>query len=180
MICICGYIICRSAEPFLRSVYHTCLTQLRTLIPFTKIQRTAPSWSGYVKRSLVLLHTDGMDEIDHNPLSKIYQQRIIESHLVFKQSLNPDETLKELSQPNAHPPTSLEYHTTPTTQLLKEWRDSCRDVLCHLYCYATTSSSCTNGLVDTLQKMKVSRIIELGAGNRLHGKVTAAYHCSGI
>jgi hypothetical protein len=55
----------------------------------------------------------GLDEIDHNPLSKIYQQRFIESHRLFKASLNPEETLEELNKQNAHPPTSLEYHATP-------------------------------------------------------------------
>ena len=113
----------------------------------------------------------GLDEIDHNPLSKIYQQRFIESHRLFKASLNPEETLEALNKQNAHPPTSLEYHATPAAHLLQEWRDSCRDVLCHLYCYATMSSSCTSALIDALQKMKVSRIIELGAGTGYMAKL---------
>lgn len=46
--------------------------------------------------------------------------------------------------------------------LLAEWKDSCRDFLCHLYAYATISTTSLNGIRSVLRGCK--SIVEVGAG----------------
>jgi hypothetical protein len=55
-------------------------------------------------------------------------------------------------------------HETPAPDLLREWRDSCRDFLCHLYAYATTSNEVLMRLKTTLQLLGATGITEMGAG----------------
>jgi len=55
-------------------------------------------------------------------------------------------------------------HETPGPSLLCQWRDSCRDFLCHLYAYATVSNDTLTKLVEELQRLKIQRIYEVGAG----------------
>jgi hypothetical protein len=58
--------------------------------------------------------------------------------------------------------------------LLRDWQDSCRDFLCHLYAYATLSADTLQTLKDRLQGHVVA---EMGAGtgylSHLIGNVTA-------
>ena len=106
----------------------------------------------------------GLGEVDYHPLSAIHQQRLLESHCVFSGSCNAHETLRELNKVRGYLPTQLEYHNTPAPLLLQEWRDSCRDVLCHLFCYATLASSTLLSLIEKLRELKVKSVMELGAG----------------
>ena len=58
-----------------------------------------------------------------------------------------------------------EEHETPAPRILMEWRDSCRDFLCHLYAYATLSEDTVEKLMKILtDQYHVRSILELGAG----------------
>ena len=58
-----------------------------------------------------------------------------------------------------------EHHATLAPALLQDWRDSCRDFLCHLYCYATVSSQILVELYsDFLEHFGIHSIVEVGAG----------------
>ena len=58
----------------------------------------------------------------------------------------------------------LAQHETLAPALLKQWRDSCRDFLCHLYAYATLNLSSPQKIRSFLQEMKCTGITEIGAG----------------
>jgi len=69
-------------------------------------------------------------------------------------------------------------HETPAPALLAEWRDSCRDFLCHLYSYATVSQSTIRKLSRILASYQQrDGIIELGAGT---GYVAACLRQAGV
>jgi hypothetical protein len=52
-----------------------------------------------------------------------------------------------------------------TPRLFLEWRDSCRDFLCHLYSYASIANSVwEHGILPALQTRQLFHILELGAG----------------
>jgi hypothetical protein len=106
----------------------------------------------------------GIEEVDYHPLSSIHQQRLLESHQVFSGWSSAKETVHELNKLRGCLPTQLEYHDTPAPPLLQEWRDSCRDVLCHLFCYATVATTTIQALVAKLRELEVKSVIELGAG----------------
>lgn len=114
----------------------------------------------------------GLDVEDstHHVLSKIHQQRLVESHLLFDaHDVDGTVTLRELNRTVSLDRFSLEYHETPASPLLAEWRDSCRDVLCNLYCYATLSPTTIRNLTKALHGVK--SITELGAGTGYLAKV---------
>ena len=56
-----------------------------------------------------------------------------------------------------------ERHTTLAPPLLQEWRDSCRDFVCHLYGYATVSSRTLHSL-RTTSLTDIQTVVEVGAG----------------
>lgn len=58
----------------------------------------------------------------------------------------------------------LAKHETLAPMLLKQWRDSCRDFVCHLYAYATLNLSSLQKIRSFLQEMKCTGITEIGAG----------------
>ena len=75
-----------------------------------------------------------------------------------------------------------EAHETPAPPLLREWRDTCRDTLCHLYAYATISDGVLGQLKDTLLGLGVTKVLEVGAGTgylayllREHGLAVDSY-----
>jgi hypothetical protein len=117
----------------------------------------------------------GLRESDDHPLAKLYHIRLRESHRLFSKRLDASETMKALEETNVHPPTSLDYHTTVASPILQEWRDSCRDDLCHLYCYATISKPTLQKVVSWLMKLKVTNILELGAGTGYIAKLLQAF-----
>ncbi|KAI2510938.1 hypothetical protein MHU86_3410 [Fragilaria crotonensis] len=98
-------------------------------------------------------------------------KRLLESHEVFSGWSRSKETVHELNKVRGYLPTQLEYHDTPAPPLLQEWRDSCRDVLCHLFCYATLASSTIRSLVAKLRELEVQSVIELGAGTGYMAKL---------
>jgi hypothetical protein len=107
-----------------------------------------------------------------HPLSKIYRQRQLESrHLFQSHDESGRATLKELNRPTVHAASTLEFHDTPATLIFQECRDSCRDVLCHLYCYATLSPSNISSLVKKLKHLGATDAIELGAGTGYMAKL---------
>eukprot|EP00957_Ditylum_brightwellii_P061120 4638034-Ditylum_brightwellii.AAC.1 len=68
-------------------------------------------------------------------------------------------------------------HETPAPKILKEWRDSSRDMLCSLYAYATLSPNVIQKVINAvcskddgnandvlLSSLAVNHIIEVGAG----------------
>ena len=79
-------------------------------------------------------------------LSYLHRNRTVETTRLFskwmKSNRAKDEMLTELNKPiNDH---GLSRHETPAPAILSEWRDSCRDMLCNLYAYATLSSGTAN------------------------------------
>ena len=74
---------------------------------------------------------------------------------------------KRQKKPHDEDQTLLDQHETPAPSLLRAWRDSNRDFLCHLYCYATVSTENLMDMTKYLQrnhKLRIGSIIEIGAG----------------
>ena len=100
-------------------------------------------------------------------LSYLHRNRTMETTRLFskwmKSSRAKQEMLTELNKPmNGN---GLSRHETPVPSILSEWRDSCRDMLCNLYAYATLSSGTTQRIKNSLKSAGISgRIIEIGAG----------------
>jgi hypothetical protein len=95
-----------------------------------------------------------------NPLFRLYQFRSIETTAIFG---------KEWFHQSAHGPTakSGDYRPSSCTfqSLFLEWNRSCRDFLCHVYCYATLSNSLMRQVLTKLQHdYQCTNIIEMGAG----------------
>lgn len=56
-------------------------------------------------------------------------------------------------------------HETDAPKVLKEWRDSCRDLLCNLYGYATVSPDALKEVKNVVDSYDgIGSIIEMGAG----------------
>jgi len=70
---------------------------------------------------------------------------------------------------------ALSCHETPAPQILMEWRDSCRDLLCNLYAYATLAPGDVQRICSLIEKHKVKAgIIELGSGTGYIAKLLKA------
>lgn len=93
-------------------------------------------------------------------LSLLHSYRLAETFCLLHESAATlrSETLSQLRDVQGR-------HDTPAPRILMEWRDHCRDFLCHLYSYATVSRATLNSLAETLAKCKIQKILELGAGN---------------
>jgi len=114
----------------------------------------------------------GIDEEEGHILFAIYRKRMHESWELFQShKLSGSDSQKILKQPNKSPSSSLAYHETPAAPILKEWRDSCRDVLCNLLCYACVAPSTLSFLSNELKKNGIDKIIELGAGTGYLAKI---------
>lgn len=112
---------------------------------------------------------------DHHPLSFLHKQRLIETHSIFQGTkISMSSAFKDkMNEPMKHFSTMLEYHETPAPSILSEWRDSCRDVPCNLYAYATLSSDSILELKEALTAHKIRSIIELGAGTGYIARIFA-------
>lgn len=113
-----------------------------------------------------------------HPLLAIHWYRRIEGADIFRGTLSsfsldnseiklwkkPSVLSLARSKPKIDYDSKLEQHETLAPALLKEWRDSCRDFLCHLYAYATLNLSSMERIRSFLQEMKCSGITEIGAG----------------
>lgn len=111
-----------------------------------------------------------------HPLAFLHRQRLIETHSLFKSSELSEEFQVKLNEPMKHKVSTLEYHDTPAPSILAEWRDSCRDMLCNLYGYATLSGESLAELKTALQTYNIQSVVELGAGTGYLAKVLVDHH----
>ena len=103
--------------------------------------------------------TCSMDS-DENPLYRLFQHRQMETQAIFG-------TQEWLHASTCDSSRSLPGKASSCTfqSLFLEWNHSCRDFLCHLYCYATLSNSQMRQLLYHLKSShNCTRIIEMGAG----------------
>eukprot|EP00979_Chaetoceros_neogracilis_P001203 scaffold214_cov247-Chaetoceros_neogracile.AAC.6 len=128
------------------------------------------------------------DLIDLDPLSFMHQNRMAESIFIFWKSgwLSSEDTRREMkeavmtsSKMVASDPEEEFYdaHQTPAPLILQNWRDSCRDLLCNLYAYATLSPPSLKGIVEVLKDIGISDFLEMGAGT---GYVSRLFQQSGV
>jgi hypothetical protein len=94
---------------------------------------------------------------EEHPLLTVYRCRRAETLVLFSPSL-----VAKLSSELQKQVRSVE--ETPAPAVLMEWRDSCRDFLCHLYGYATVSEDSIRHIVTRVQQKCEGRVVELGAG----------------
>ena len=106
------------------------------------------------------------DNDDEHPLERLYHYRFLETMLLFEKSgWTSDSSTKVQIFKQLHEITDNDSHETPAPKLLMEWRNHCRDFVCHLYSYATPSLAVCRKLVDTVREQGMtSGFLELGAG----------------
>ncbi len=141
---------------------------------------SAEKWR-YILNPLGLTHDD-IEPItrDHtgrekDPLSFMHENRFMEGLLVFWRSgwITSNQaylqTVNALSVSNqtrsdCHQKFYVQ-HETIGPQILVDWRDSCRDLLCNLYSYATIPPSILLRVKNDLRDLdSVNNIVEMGAG----------------
>jgi len=125
-----------------------------------------------------------LKETDLDPLCFLRMNRLSESIFIFHKSswIRSKQAKTQMIQSTTNhdylkQPTSnredLFYvkHETPAPIIVKEWRDSCRDLLCNLYAYATISRRIIQDIKGILRNNDNSNnsdafmnIIESGAG----------------
>jgi len=97
-----------------------------------------------------------------NPLSALHYYRLLETVSVLGKAddwMNDGDLWSQVSK--AH----QEEHETTAPPLLCDWRDSCRDFLCHLYAYATIPNAGLNRIQQLLKQYNVrDGVVEVGAG----------------
>ncbi|CAB9499382.1 expressed unknown protein [Seminavis robusta] len=105
----------------------------------------------------------GSEEAKQHPLAAIQRYRFLETVVIFYQSgwCHWETTRQQVLRSLNNIKDDDEEHETPAPTILREWRDSCRDFLCHLYAYATLSATS----LDTMARFaKEGGIVEYGAG----------------
>lgn len=118
----------------------------------------------------------GIGEKGGHSLFVIYQQRKYETLKLFQSyDINGIDTQRVLNKQNKASPSSLAYHETVAAPMLMQWRDSCRDVMCNLFCYACVTPSTLSSITDKLNKTGVEEIIELGSGTGYFAKLLKDY-----
>jgi hypothetical protein len=130
------------------------------------------------------LHTIGWDALFRDdlsafhPLLALHWYRRMEGESIFRATLSDrshDSEIKLWKKPlvlSSQLPMSdtsdydrkLAQHETLAPILLREWRDSSRDFLCHLYAYATLNVSSLPKIRSFLQDTNCTGITEIGAG----------------
>ena len=100
-------------------------------------------------------HTDTTDTLSsvmastENPLYRIYQYRMAETWSLFQAMVSRIDATTHVS----------------IRQCQYDWDLSCRDDLCHLYCYATISNTTLQSMIQYLiEQWNCHHIIEMGAG----------------
>lgn len=130
----------------------------------------------------------GKDLDSSDPLSFMQQNRMAESIFIFWKSgwLSSEDARKDMKEsvyasPKADYSDSedefYDKHQTPAPCILQNWRDSCRDLLCNLYAYATLSPQELKETVAVLRDMTVTSVIEMGAGT---GYISHLFQKSGM
>jgi hypothetical protein len=108
-------------------------------------------------------------------LSFMHKNRLSESIFIFHKSgwIHSEEaknqtmqSMKRKSKPRDREDAFYIKYETPAPPIVKEWRDSCRDLLCNLYAYATLSPRIIEGIKTTLGKDSIAcdNVLEMGAG----------------
>ena len=148
--------ITKCDDIYSRLYYNDCTTQ--------RERRNLPCWSvphpiRYYQEWCVRDNAHAVTTTNEHPLSRIYQYRMAEtwsifsaaSSLVMRIMMNDDD------------------ENAKTRQLWRQckydWDLSCRDDLCHIYCYATISNTTLEQMILLLGKRYDCRqIVEMGAG----------------
>ena len=117
----------------------------------------------------------GQEHKATDPLSYMHKNRLSESIFIFHKSgwIHSDEAKKEtkqslvcdslLSRKSAEE-VFYDKHETAAPPILKEWRDSCRDLLCNLYAYATMSPRNVLDIKNNMHSLSSTDVLEMGAG----------------
>jgi hypothetical protein len=118
-------------------------------------------------------NTSTKEPIEGHPLSDIHRYRQIESFTLFQESgwLASPGTNKMILESLEKFRTPETRHETPGPDVLMEWRDGCRDVICNFYAYATISPQGLERLVSCLKEKGIQNVIELGAGTGYWAKL---------
>lgn len=113
---------------------------------------------------------------DH-PLSALRRYRFLETLSLFYQSGwwksfdTQHETMKALSKTEWQQ-LEMDEEETPAPSILMEWRNSCRDLVCNLYAYATLSPTNLKAIEEFLEFQNITEgIVEYGAGTGYLAKV---------
>ena len=130
------------------------------------------------------LPTHNSELVHEDPLSYMHKNRLSESIFIFHKSswIHSRHTKKQtIESMSSHHQKLLKLttrdqeelfyttHDTPAPMIIKEWRDSCRDLLCNLYAYATISPRTIKAIKETIRKgnnnnITCNNIVEMGAG----------------
>lgn len=135
---------------------------------FAESEQDTSTWFSTLRR-YGIDQPDKLREND-NPLSALHHNRLMETVTLFYKSgfvsstHAQTETLKALEN-NYSSENIFSCHETPAPQILMEWRDSCRDLLCNLYAYAALAPGTERRIKDLLNDHNISGgLIEIGAG----------------
>ena len=98
-----------------------------------------------------------------HPLYRIYQYRMAETLSLF------DDPIIDTAHSSSSSSAAAQQHQQQQQQQLRQckydWDLSCRDDLCHIYCYATVSSTTLYNMIQYLiEQLQCHSIIEMGAG----------------
>jgi len=102
-----------------------------------------------------------LEPVAEHPLSAIHNYRYQETVWLF---VKHNLAVKLHGEAIDQAKNVTKDHETPAPKLLMDWRDSCRDFLCHLYAYATIPQSSVQQIQDLLSDIQVKEIVEFGAG----------------
>ena len=121
---------------------------------------------------------------NHDPLSFLHNNRLLEGLLLFHKSgwflshRVSEQTFQSLkthhqrldignhdTSINTEEDLFYARHETPAPSILMHWRDSCRDFLCNLYAYATLAPSTIHQINKFCENNDISGgLVEVGAG----------------
>lgn len=128
---------------------------------------------------LISIKEETREVVTMDPLSFLHQNRMREGFLLFwstnwiecnettfcSKSLSLRKQIERDSTKNSADDNFYLRHETDAPEVLKQWRDSCRDLLCNLYGYATLSPDTLDGIKKVVSlENNINSIIEMGAG----------------
>ena len=123
---------------------------------------------------------DNNDNNNSHALFRLHRLRFNETQQLFSSSgwcreeSSRQEMMKALSRQSPKPrqddddnddeSSFLAQHETPAPSILSDWNDSCRDILCNLYSYATLHPSTLDAIQQFLVENQIDTLVEIGAG----------------
>jgi len=121
-------------------------------------------------------------------LSFMHKNRLSESIFIFHRTswIDSEETkdsfmesIEQKAKSRTREHLFYATHETPAPIILREWRDSCRDLLCSLYAYATISPGIIHDMKKILYEEDIlcKRVMEMGAGT---GYIASLLHNAGL